>query len=48
MMKSLTSINSQRCVHVIQDLVQAYNKSYHRAIKTAPAEVNKDNGESGL
>lgn len=43
MWRYLTSVNSRRYVDVVQDLVNAYNKSHHRSIKMAPSDVNKDN-----
>lgn len=43
MWKYLAANNSKRYVDVLQDLVSAYNRSYHRSIKMKPAEVTKDN-----
>ena len=43
MWRYLTSVNSRRYIDVIQDLVCAYNNSYHRSIKMAPIDVNKTN-----
>ena len=39
----LTHQNTNRWVDVIQDLVDAYNNSYHRTIGMSPNQVNKDN-----
>jgi hypothetical protein len=38
-----TEIGSHRYVNVIQNLVDSYNRSYHRTIKMAPKDVNKNN-----
>ena len=35
--------NMSNFVPVLQDLVQGYNRSYHRSIKRAPNEVNQAN-----
>jgi hypothetical protein len=35
--------NSYRWVDVLQSLVSAYNKAFHRAIQMPPKEVDKDN-----
>lgn len=43
MWRYLTSVNSRRYIPVLQQLVNAYNGSYHRSIKMCPAMVNKDN-----
>jgi L-rhamnose mutarotase len=39
----LTHHNTHRWVDVIEDLVNAYNNSYHRTIGTSPNQVNADN-----
>lgn len=43
MWRYLTSVNSRRYVDIIEDLVEAYNRTHHRSIKMPPASVNKDN-----
>lgn len=35
--------NTKRYVDVLQDLVEAYNNTYHESIKMAPAEVSQEN-----
>lgn len=39
----LTYSKSKRYIHVLDALVNNYNNSYHRTIKTTPAKVTKDN-----
>ena len=43
MYKYFTKSNSYRYIDVLQDLVQRYNNSYHRAIKMKPKDVTKGN-----
>ena len=43
MWRYLTASNSRRYVDKLQDMVHAYNRSYHRSIKMTPASVVKDN-----
>ena len=40
-----TSIGSNRFIEIIPKLVESYNNSYHRSIKTTPASVNLSNQE---
>ena len=42
MFRYLTSKNSKRYVDVLQQLVDSYNKSFHRSIGMAPADVRKE------
>ena len=41
----MTYSNSERYIDVIDDLVSAYNNSYHSSIGLAPNEVNSENQE---
>lgn len=41
--KYLTYANTFRYIDVLDDIVHAYNNSYHRTIKMAPVEVNDKN-----
>lgn len=41
----LTKKNTLRYVEVLQQMVRAYNRSYHRSIKKAPADVYTTNQE---
>ena len=43
MYKYFTKSNSYRYIDALQDLVQRYNNSYHRAIKMKPKDVTKGN-----
>lgn len=43
MWRYLTSVNSRKYINVIDELINTYNNTYHRSIKTTPASVNKDN-----
>ncbi len=43
MWRYFTHNNTHRWVNVLQNLLSAYNKSKHRSINMAPAQVNKDN-----
>jgi len=43
MWRYLTAANSKRYVDKLQDMVYAYNHSYHRSIKMTPVSVVKDN-----
>ena len=43
MWRYLTAANSKRYVDKLQDMVHAYNHSYHRSIKMTPVSVDKDN-----
>jgi transposase InsO family protein len=38
-----TYADNNRYIEVLDDIVQSYNNSYHRSIKTSPNSVNKDN-----
>lgn len=42
MFRYLTSKNAKRYVDVLQQLVDSYNKSFHRSIGMAPADVRKE------
>jgi len=48
MWKYFTFKGTHRYVDVLDDLVYSYNNSFHRTIKMAPSEVNKDNESSIL
>ena len=39
----MTKNNTPRYIHVLADLVQSYNNSYHRSIKRAPSQVTFEN-----
>ena len=41
-----THLHDKRYLDVLQDLVQSYNNSYHRSIKTTPNKVNKTNAST--
>lgn len=41
--KYLTYANSFRYIDVVDDIVKAYNNSYHRSIKMTPSQVNDEN-----
>lgn len=43
MWRYFTRHKTRRYVNILPDLVYAYNHSYHRSIKRAPAEVNASN-----
>jgi transposase InsO family protein len=43
MWRFFTYSNSRRYIDILDDLIQSYNNSYHRSIKTKPCLVNKDN-----
>ncbi len=43
MFRYFTYKSTARYVDVLQDLVSAYNQSYHRSIKTSPANVTMSN-----
>ena len=43
MYRYFTKNNTYKWIDVLQDLVDSYNKSYHRSIKMAPVEVNEEN-----
>jgi transposase InsO family protein len=43
MYRFFTETNNYKYIKVIDKLVDAYNSSYHRTIKMAPKEVNKNN-----
>lgn len=43
MWRYFTFSRSKRYVDILQQLVQSYNKSYHRTIKTTPASVTLEN-----
>jgi hypothetical protein len=38
-----TDSNSHKYIHVLQEIVDSYNNSYHSSIKMAPAKVNVSN-----
>ena len=40
--KCMTSISKNACIHQLNDIVNEYNNTYHRAIKMKPIDV-KDN-----
>ena len=46
MYRYFTSQNTLNFVPVLQDLVEVYNRSYHRSIKRAPNQVNQTNSPS--
>ena len=46
MYRYFTSQNTLNFVPVLQDLVEGYNRSYHRSIKMAPNQVNQTNSPS--
>lgn len=41
----LTKHNTKRYIHVLNNIVESYNNSYHRSIKRAPSQVNFKNQE---
>ena len=41
--KYMNSKQSYKYIDVLQDLVNGYNKSYHRSIRTSPSLVNRNN-----
>ncbi|KAI8503792.1 hypothetical protein Bbelb_187630 [Branchiostoma belcheri] len=43
MWKYFTANNTRRYIDVLDDLLEAYNHSYHRSIKRAPVEVTEKN-----
>lgn len=43
MYRYFTYTQKYRYIDILDDLVSAYNKSYHRSIKMAPEDVNKKN-----
>lgn len=43
MWKKFTELNSQNWLSILDELVEDYNTSYHRTIKTAPNQVTKKN-----
>jgi len=46
MYRYFTSHNTLNFIPVLQDLVEGYNRSYHRSIKMAPNQVNQTNSPS--
>jgi hypothetical protein len=34
---------THKYIDILQDLINSYNNTYHRSIKTSPASVNKKN-----
>ena len=46
MWRYFTKMQSGRYIDVLQDLVQSYNNTFHRAIGLAPSEVNSSNQET--
>ena len=45
MWRYFTAENTQRYLDILQDLVQGYNASYHRAIRRSPDSVTHDNAQ---
>ena len=45
MFRYFTKHNTQRYIHVLPDLVKSYNNTFHRSIKMAPTQVNRENQE---
>lgn len=45
MFRYFTHKNTNKWIDVLQDLVEAYNHTYHRSIKMSPADVNDANAE---
>ena len=43
MWRYLTAANSRRYIDSLQDMVDGYNRTWHRSIKFAPADVDKSN-----
>ena len=43
MYRYFTAKNTRRYIHVLKNLVDNYNQSYHRSIKMSPLDVNKSN-----
>ena len=41
--KYSTNLHKKRYIEVLPKLIDSYNNSYHRSIKTTPAKVNKSN-----
>ena len=41
--RHFTKANNSRYQHILQSVVDGYNDSYHRSIKTTPISVNKEN-----
>jgi len=41
--KYFTLKNTERYIDILDTLIQTYNNSYHRSIKTLPSKVNKEN-----
>ena len=46
MYKYFTATNSHEYIKALPKLMEGYNHTYHRSIKTTPASVNIDNAES--
>ena len=46
MYRYFTAKHTRRYVDVLQDLVHAYNHTYHRSIGMAPADVSLDNEDA--
>ena len=42
MFRYFTKKNARRYIDTLQDIVSKYNASYHKSIKMAPKNVNKD------
>ena len=42
-MVQFTAHNTQRYIDIVQDLVIAYNNSYHKSIRMKPSEVSSEN-----
>ena len=45
MFKYFTAKGTRKYIDVLQDIVRAYNNSYHRTIKMPPVDVSDDNCE---
>ena len=45
MWRYFTFSKSKKYIDILEDLVNSYNKTYHRSIKTAPDMVNNKNSE---
>ena len=43
MYKYFTAVQNKNWVKIINDLVESYNNTHHRSIKTTPNTVNKEN-----
>ena len=48
MWKYFTSQNTHRYIDILPDLMEAYNNSFHRSIKTKPSQVSRENESNGM